>query len=433
MSDSIIAIENVSKRYLVGHQAQQQSYHSLRDVIGREVRNFARKATSLVRGNQFVQGDTIEEFWALKDINFEVKQGEVIGIIGRNGSGKSTLLKILSRITEPTKGRIALHGRVASLLEVGTGFHPELTGRENVFLNGAILGMTRREIKRQFDEIVAFAEIEKFIDTPVKRYSSGMYVRLAFAVAAHLESDILIVDEVLAVGDAEFQKKCLGKMDNISRREGRTVLFVSHNLTIISELTQKALLLDQGRLSEAGPTPKVVSAFIAGISNGDTYVRESYVSAPHVGRAEVVTSAVNGIHKLGDTLEVRFLIRHDTPMNKACFSFQIVNQFYQAVIHAWAYFPDVRFGSESGETELICQFPALRLNVGQFSLRTYLAELPGGEIYEKLDGICRFEVVQTGQAKPWGWNATDCAYHESWSWLPPNNILSGARNAKLGS
>jgi lipopolysaccharide transport system ATP-binding protein len=225
MSQSAIAVENLSKKYLVGHRFDQLKlgHMTLRDVITREARNFTRKAIDVLGGRQVVQGDEVEEFWALKHVSFEVKQGEAVGIIGRNGAGKSTLLKILSRITEPTEGRAKLQGRVASLLEVGTGFHQELTGRENLFLNGAILGMKKSEIRRKFDEIVAFDDVERFLDTPVKRYSSGMYVRLAFAIAAHLEPEILIVDEVLAVGDAEFQKKCLGKMDEISRREGRTV------------------------------------------------------------------------------------------------------------------------------------------------------------------------------------------------------------------
>ena len=247
MSDIIIKVENLSKRYIIGHKRQER-YTALRDVMAEGVKNVARKllhpfnSTSSQRVNDFT-----EDFFALKDISFDVKRGERVGIIGRNGAGKSTLLKILSRITEPSSGRIEIDGRVASLLEVGTGFHPELTGRENIFLNGAILGMTRVDIHRKFDEIVAFAEIEKFLDTPVKRYSSGMYVRLAFAVAAHLEPEILIVDEVLAVGDAQFQEKCLGKMEEVVR-EGRTVLFVSHNLPTVLRLTQRALLLHAGEL-----------------------------------------------------------------------------------------------------------------------------------------------------------------------------------------
>jgi lipopolysaccharide transport system ATP-binding protein len=257
MSETVIAVEHLSKSYLLEHTPENQDYKrytALRDVIGDEIRNFARKAFGAARGRQAFRAREIEEFWALKDVSFEVHQGEVLGIIGRNGAGKSTLLKILSRITEPTAGRVTLRGRVASLLEVGTGFHPELTGRENIYLNGAILGMSRAEIRRKFDEIVAFAETEKFLDTPVKRYSSGMYVRLAFAVAAHLEPEILVVDEVLAVGDAEFQKKCLGKMDEVSRREGRTVLFVSHNTAAVRHLCSKAIVLDQGRAVFSGWT-----------------------------------------------------------------------------------------------------------------------------------------------------------------------------------
>src|ERR1051326_3384622 len=233
MSTPIISVEKLSKCYLVGHRAEHGALHTytaLRDVIAHELRNISRKAVDMVCGRHVVQGDAVEEFWALKDVSFNIFEGEILGIIGRNGAGKSTLLKVLSRITEPTSGRVTLRGRVASLLEVGTGFHPELSGRENIYLNGSILGMSRAEIRRKFDEIVAFAEIDRFLDTPVKRYSSGMYVRLAFAVAAHLEPEILIVDEVLAVGDAEFQKKCLGKMHDVAEQKGRTVLFVSHNM-----------------------------------------------------------------------------------------------------------------------------------------------------------------------------------------------------------
>jgi lipopolysaccharide transport system ATP-binding protein len=262
MSDIVIAAENLSKSYWVGHRsALRESYTALRDVIAREARNFARKTVDLVRGKQIVQGDDVEQFWALRDVSFEVKRGEVLGIIGRNGAGKSTLLKILSRITEPDRGRVTLRGRVASLLEVGTGFHPELTGRENIFLNGAVLGMARAEIKAKFDEIVAFAEVERFLDTPVKRYSSGMYVRLAFSVAAHLEPEILVVDEVLAVGDAEFQRKCLGKMQAVSKG-GRTVLFVSHNMAAVRSLCSTVMMLDWGRLSERGPASDVTEAYL---------------------------------------------------------------------------------------------------------------------------------------------------------------------------
>jgi lipopolysaccharide transport system ATP-binding protein len=267
MSDTVISVENLSKSYLVGHQAaQREGYIALRDVIAREVRNFSRKARDFVRGRPIVQGDEIEEFWALKDVSFDVKRGEVLGIIGRNGAGKSTLLKVLSRITEPTRGRVTMCGRVASLLEVGTGFHPELTGRENIFLNGAILGMTRAEIKKKFDEIVAFAEVARFLDTPVKRYSSGMYVRLAFSVAAHLEPEVLIVDEVLAVGDIEFQKKCLGKMRDVASTQGRTVLFVTHNMAAVESLCNAALLLAGGRCVARGRNQEVLREYLRDIN-----------------------------------------------------------------------------------------------------------------------------------------------------------------------
>ncbi|MEP0911420.1 ABC transporter ATP-binding protein [Leptolyngbya sp. GB1-A1] len=251
MTHPVIVVENLGKKYLIRHE-QQKNYTTLRDTLTQGVQ-------SLWNRKRVKQQPSKEEFWPLKDLSFEIKQGECVGIIGRNGAGKSTLLKILSRITEPTTGRIRIKGRVASLLEVGTGFHPELTGRENIYLNGAILGMTKVEIKRKFDEIVAFAEVEKFLDTPVKHYSSGMYVRLAFAVAAHLEPEILIVDEVLAVGDAQFQRKCLGKMESVGK-EGRTVLFVSHQMSAVESLCNRAILLQSGQLYlDSGPQAVIQS------------------------------------------------------------------------------------------------------------------------------------------------------------------------------
>ena len=260
--DVVIRAEGLGKKYDIGHAAERERYVALRDVLARGASGVWRRTLDMLHGRAVVVGDTVEAFWALKDVSFAVRRGQVLGIVGRNGAGKSTLLKILSRITEPSEGRVTIRGRVASLLEVGTGFHPELTGRENIYLNGAILGMTRAEIRRKFDEIVAFAEIERFLDTPVKRYSSGMYVRLAFAVAAHLEPEILIVDEVLAVGDVGFQNKCLGKIDQVARRGGRTVLFVSHNMAAMTRLCAEALWLDRGKIVKTGPVDRVVSGYL---------------------------------------------------------------------------------------------------------------------------------------------------------------------------
>jgi len=255
---SIITVEGLSKKYIIDHQKQER-YIALRDVLTNGAKRLGHKLAHPFAAPE--DDPTHEEFWALKDVSFEIRQGDRMGIIGRNGAGKSTLLKILSRITEPTAGRVKIRGRVASLLEVGTGFHPELTGRENIFLNGAILGMSKAEIKNKFDEIVAFAEVEKFLDTPVKRYSSGMYVRLAFAVAAHLEPEILIVDEVLAVGDAQFQKKCLGKMQDVST-QGRTILFVSHSMAAIRNLCTGAVYLENGGIRLKGGTEDAIAEYL---------------------------------------------------------------------------------------------------------------------------------------------------------------------------
>ena len=279
MSDIAIKVENIGKSYIIGHQSEGQNYVALRDVLT----NKTKEWWSRISNPQYHTHQNIEEFWALKDINFEVRQGERLGIIGRNGAGKSTLLKVLSRITEPTAGKVTIKGRVASLLEVGTGFHPELTGRENIFLNGAILGMKRQEIKRKFDEIVDFSGVEIFLDTPVKRYSSGMYVRLAFSVAAHLEPEILLVDEVLAVGDAQFRKKSLGKMKKVSK-EGRTVLFVSHNMKAISNLCNSAILLQNGKIAKQGEASSVV----------DYYLKNSTASATSTGMVDLTDISQNG-------------------------------------------------------------------------------------------------------------------------------------------
>ncbi len=285
MSNPIIRVEKLSKRYNLQHQTGKSD--GLRSTLDQAMRNplgWLKSRNSRMRSSH-------EDFWALRDVTFDVTRGDVLGIIGRNGAGKSTLLKILSRITEPTSGKITLDGRVASLLEVGTGFHPDLTGRENIFLNGAILGMTRVEIRSKFDEIVAFAEVERFLDTPVKRYSSGMYVRLAFAVAAHLEPEILIVDEVLAVGDAQFQKKCLGKMQDVSKEGGRTVLFVSHNMGAMLQLTTKAILLNKGAIVLSGSPQAAVDAY----SNSSSINNVLVFDVEHQQRRSLGTQAAKFI------------------------------------------------------------------------------------------------------------------------------------------
>ena len=312
-----IKVENLSKKYIIGHESEDH-YRTFRDVIATGTRNFCSRALTRFAGRKYqYQGSHTEEFWAIKDIEFNIEQGDRVGIIGRNGTGKSTLLKVLSRITEPTSGRVTINGRVASLLEVGTGFHPELTGRENIFLNGAIMGMSRAEIKRRFDEIVAFSEIEKFLDTPVKRYSSGMYVRLAFSVAAHLEPEILIVDEVLAVGDTEFQRKCLGKIEGMSE-QGRTVLFVSHNMGTIQSLCDRVILLDGGRISMEGDPASVVKSYLAATQNGDSralgvgysinkkLLADSAKSEMHITDCEVINPRETDLGpRTGDPLVIR--------------------------------------------------------------------------------------------------------------------------------
>jgi lipopolysaccharide transport system ATP-binding protein len=393
MPAPMISVENLSKRYLVGHRGKregQASYTALREVIGQELRNFGRKAGDLMRGRQVVQGDTIEEFWALKDVNFEVREGEVLGIIGRNGAGKSTLLKVLSRITEPTAGRVTLRGRVASLLEVGTGFHPELTGRENIFLNGAILGMGRAEIRKKFDQIVAFAEIERFLDTPVKRYSSGMYVRLAFAVAAHLEPEILIVDEVLAVGDAEFQKKCLGKMGEVSRA-GRTVLFVSHNMAAMRTLCTKALLLESGVVTANGPVYDAVELYLRqNRQRSQGWVRPLSLDTPDVTFERLgVSFAEQSTFKLTCTMEIR--VR--APRAASMVAVDVQNAFGSSIMQALPSLSPFVPG-QPGEYKVTVEISLPPLIPGTFWLTFWIGPY-NNETYDEIAGALSFDVFDS--------------------------------------
>ncbi len=411
MSAPVIRVRDLSKRYSIGHHRR---HDTLRDRIAdgwRETWSAWRRA------RQGLVGGSVEEFWALQGVSFDVQPGEVIGLIGRNGAGKSTLLKLLSRITEPTRGRIELRGRVASLLEVGTGFHPELTGRENIYLNGAILGMPRREIRQKFDQIVAFAEVERFLDTPVKRYSSGMYVRLAFSVAAHLDPDILIIDEVLAVGDAAFQKKCLGKMQEVTRQEGRTVLLVSHNLGQISSLAQRCLLLEQGRLQVVGPTSDVLRQYFAG---GQTSTAEWQFNdpqgEPHLRSARLITSEPGNVQAYGRPMVFEFELWHPQPVKDACFSFQTLNQTLQPVTHLWLYSTDHPFAQQSGVTRLRCEIPFVHLNVGSYRLRTYFSGPPGSSFFQMQEPELTFEVVRLDRSTLFGWRPEVCTYFEDATW-----------------
>ena len=421
MPEAIITVENLSKSYLVGHQSDRQGrsrYTALRDVIGREARNFARKTIDVVRGRQVLQGDEVEEFWALKDVSFEVKKGEVLGIIGRNGAGKSTLLKILSRITELTEGRVVLRGRVASLLEVGTGFHPELTGRENIFLNGAILGMTRREIQKKFDEIVAFAEVERFLDTPVKRYSSGMYVRLAFAVAAHLEPEILVVDEVLAVGDAEFQKKCLGKMDEVSRQEGRTVLFVSHNMDAIVRLTNRAILLSEGHITYLGQSESAVHRYMTetdGLSIVEFDVRNKRRIYDGTGEARIISLRFDRSSprfRFHEPIHYIIRIRAEREIDRVRASMTVYRKDGLPVGNSFS--GEIAGLSAGEERELSVLLPASRIVAGSYYCSVAIGKgdnLGGRQEYDVVTETLPFDVMpeegEAGVLSEWlpGWGA----------------------------
>ncbi|MCP4417272.1 MAG: ATP-binding cassette domain-containing protein [Chloroflexi bacterium] len=369
MDDIAVQVEGIGKKYHIGKI--QARYRTARETLTDAIQSPFRRAGKLLRGQATGAAELDEEIWALRDISFNIKHGEVVGIIGRNGAGKSTLLKIFSRITEPSEGRARIRGRVGSLLEVGTGFHPELTGRENVFLNGAILGMKKTEIEQKFDEIVDFAEVEKFIDTPVKHYSSGMQVRLAFAVAAHLEPEILIVDEVLAVGDAQFQKKCLNKMEDVGQ-QGRTVLFVSHNMSTITRLCDRTILLDDGRVVEDGPSYQVVSTYLTS-GLGTTAAREWTNSRRQPG-ADVARLCAVRVQTKDEQISGAFDIREPV----------LVEMEYEVIESGYVLLPNFHFYNEGG-VEI---FPAIDLDpewrqrprpVGRY---TSTAVIPGNLLAE---------------------------------------------------
>jgi lipopolysaccharide transport system ATP-binding protein len=415
MSDIVIAVESLGKKYAIEHQQTRSNYKTLRETMTQAAR---RMTSGWARRTGSEKPAKREEFWALRDVSFELKRGQVLGIIGRNGAGKSTLLKVLSRITAPTEGRVTLRGRVASLLEVGTGFHPELTGRENIFLNGSILGMSRAEIKGKFEEIVDFAGIEKFLDTPVKRYSSGMYVRLAFAVAAHLEPEILIVDEVLAVGDSEFQKKCLGKMQDVANTEGRTVLFVSHNMQAVSALTTRCLVLQDGMCKFDGETSTATAVYLKafGAQQSGVFIGEESQTAPRITRVRMVTSEPDNAHICGKPMRIIFKIATPITIRGACLSFQFLDSQFRPVVHLWTFDSERPMCREPGIFEVVCEIQKLRLYMGSYSMNVYFSEPPGGQVFQRLEHICPFEVHMFGHYREFEWRPDACAYLEEASW-----------------
>lgn len=412
MTDIVIKAENLGKKYVIGHQAEKGGYTALRDVLMQNARNLWNKTKDLVKGQPIIQGDTLEDVWALKDVCFEIRRGEAVGIIGRNGAGKSTLLKVLSRITEPSTGRITIKGRVASLLEVGTGFHPELSGRENIYLNGTILGMTRAEIKRKFDEIVAFAEVEKYLDTPVKRYSSGMYVRLAFAVAAHLEPEILVVDEVLAVGDAEFQKKCLGKMGDVAK-EGRTVLFVSHNMGAIAQLCKRVLFLDQGKLISNGPANEIIEQYLNNALSSDASSAEyTFPSDPdkciQITAMRVLRDNGEPSNVLDRGFPFKIIIEYEVrqPTENASIEFVLEKILPK---HVYALFsldtdlnPERRNLRQPGRYISTITFPQLILNVGAYNIRAWIWKSGSHEVHDEAKMSLQFHLYDSGTGKAIG-------------------------------
>lgn len=394
----IIEVQHITKEFKIG--AKQERYLSLRDVLSNPFKKKEQDANT---------------FRALDDVSFEVMPGESIGIIGRNGAGKSTLLKILSKITPPSAGKIICRGRVASLLEVGTGFHPELSGRENIFMNGSILGMRKVEITKHFDSIVDFSGVERFLDTPLKRYSSGMQLRLAFAVAAFLEPEILIIDEVLAVGDAEFQKKCLGKMDEVSK-SGRTVLFVSHDLSAVSTLTKKSIFLDKGKVKQFDTTPAVIQAYSSNFTQTNIHYQDAIEGKPCITKVEVVTSEGGVLQGNEKPLTVNFEVQLPQDLSGMALSMQIFNHLNQAITYNW-FFDEVNLPArKKGTHNLSIKFDKIKLYQSNYFVRVHLAETVTKTKFQQFD-CCPFEVAMLDKKAPeWGWQNNVCQYIEDGNW-----------------
>lgn len=419
----VITAESLGKKYTLRHQGSKEKYSTLRDAIVWAGQTFLQNAMAAVRGHWTPRSDeSIEEFWALRDVSFEIKQGEVVGIIGGNGAGKSTLLKLLSRITEPSVGRITMRGRVASLLEVGTGFHPELSGRENIFLNGSILGMTRAEVKSRFDSIVEFAGVERFLDTPVKRYSSGMYVRLAFAVSAYFETEILLVDEVLAVGDLEFQKRCLGRMNEASQA-GRTVLFVSHNLPIVGSLCGRCILLEQGRISKVGRTAEVLSSY-QNEGRGASVRFEAEDRRPGRDKARLLGASIRdraGKAKGEFTLfeEIRIWIEFEVLQELGEFVYPLIHMLDSKGEHVFLngpsdWKPELTKGK--GLYTACCVIPPHFLNEGVYSITVQINTVDVGHVLEVFErNLLSFTVIDP---------ILDNAYrvHTKYSYFIPGSV-----------
>jgi len=416
MSDIILKATNISKQYRLGLIGTGTISHDLNrwwyKIRGKDdpflkigdVNDRSTKAES-------------DYVWALRDINFEVKRGEVLGIIGKNGAGKSTLLKILSRVTSPTTGEIKTKGRIASLLEVGTGFHPEMTGRENIYLNGAILGMTKAEIRSKIDEIIEFSGCERYIDTPVKRYSSGMTVRLAFAVAAHLEPDILVVDEVLAVGDAEFQKKAIGKMQDISKGEGRTVLFVSHNMDSISKLTTRVIVLKNGNILFEGKPDLGIKKYLNSNSTDSIYSYTGNIIKPKITKVVVKTSLPGNVHEFGESIEFIFNIDLPFKVHNLALSFQIIDNSEVPITHLWIIDSEKKIKRERGKYKFVCLINSPRLYMGSYSLRVYLTDSKSKDKFDYLDTVCSFDIQMMKNSRDdYEWREGACKYLEDYNW-----------------